>query len=1012
MKTFKTITLVITTGVLLFFLSSCKKDPPKAIPTLSTNEASNITSTTATIGGTISSDGNVVVTARGVCWSTNQSPITTDNKTSDGSGIGSFTSPIAGLTPGGTYYARAFATNSIGTGYGNQIMFTTNSISPAITTNEITQITTGTALGGGIVTSDGGATITAKGICLSTSQNPTILDKKTVDGTGMSAFTSTITEIASNTTYYVRAYATNITGTGYGNQLSFTTKELSTLLDNEQGFPDKKGEIVQIQLNGEQVTCKKIGEKLVYQGDIVIPPTTKGAAIHYESGKWPDNKVFYVINNNLPNQQRVKDAINYFKEKTNLTFIERSTQSNYIEFVFDTSGCWSFIGMIGNRQELGLANWGNKGTVIHEIGHAIGLYHEHSKKGRGAYVIVKTENILDGEAHNFEEKISSINTEGFDFGSIMLYGPNSFSKNGLATITKKNGDSYTVQRSSLSASDLQIINLLYPQKEKLNVTTSVASSINHSSAVSGGSVSVDGAGTVTDKGVCWSTSQNPTIDNNKISNGAGIGSFTSNIVNLTQNTTYYVKAYAINSLDKVFYGNQVSFTTGQLSVATVTTTAATNITTTGATVGGNVTSDGYSTVTEKGIVYSLSQNPTSSDNKLNSGSIGLGAFSINMNGLSANSTYYVRAYAKNSVGYGYGSQVSFTTLPNAANSIVVNSNPSGASIYLNGTNMNAITPHTIVNVNSGNHHIRLYKYGYNEYNKTITLPAGGSVTINADLGNPLPPLPFFTISNPIKNSSLTNNVLTVTGTIVLKSSSGATSAFTPSKAVLTLNGVDQDISVSNGSFSQQVLIKSGENRLRLRANSPNGDTGLSEEIVFYGNFTIPDIQIILRWSNGSSSDNKDVDLHVFDSNNRHTYWMCTSTYSQSSGYSQARANMIPGSNLDFDNTVGFGPETFTLSNSTNTVYSVKVHFYYGYSSSNPTDANIQLILGGAILRTYGPFRFKNSYYDRTYFDDPDCWWNVISFSYYNGVFTIVNAAQSSIIDFNNQLFKKTNRYIK
>lgn len=193
------------------------------LSTVTTTNASSVTSTSASSGGNITADGGASVTARGVCWSTSQNPTITNSKTSDGSGTGSFTSSITGLSPGITYYARAYATNSIGTAYGNQISFTTTVVVPVMTTTTASAVTSSSASSGGNITSDGGASVTARGVCWSTSQNPTIANSKTTNGTGTGSFTSSITGLSPGTTYYVRAYGTNSTGTGYGDQVSFTT---------------------------------------------------------------------------------------------------------------------------------------------------------------------------------------------------------------------------------------------------------------------------------------------------------------------------------------------------------------------------------------------------------------------------------------------------------------------------------------------------------------------------------------------------------------------------------------------------------------------------------------------------------------------------------------------------------------------------------------------------------------------------------------------------------------------
>jgi uncharacterized protein (TIGR02145 family) len=112
----------ILMGIFSILTNSCKKD---VIPVLTTTEVRYITQTTATCGGNITSDGGATVTARGVCWGTNQTPTIVDNKTTDSSGTGSFTSIITGLTANTTYYERAYATNSAGTGYGSVVSFTT-----------------------------------------------------------------------------------------------------------------------------------------------------------------------------------------------------------------------------------------------------------------------------------------------------------------------------------------------------------------------------------------------------------------------------------------------------------------------------------------------------------------------------------------------------------------------------------------------------------------------------------------------------------------------------------------------------------------------------------------------------------------------------------------------------------------------------------------------------------------------------------------------------------------------
>ena len=206
------------------FISACKKTDTVTLPSISTSPVTNITLTTATSGGDISSDGNAAVTARGVCWSTLSNPAISDSKTSDGNGTGQFTSNIAGITSGTLYYVRAYATNSAGTAYGDEVSFTTTLAQLAtLTTSSVTSIGATTAISGGTITDDGGSGITARGVCWSISTNPTIGGSHSSDGTGKGSFSSSLTGLTSGTLYYARAYATNGTGTAYGNEVSFTT---------------------------------------------------------------------------------------------------------------------------------------------------------------------------------------------------------------------------------------------------------------------------------------------------------------------------------------------------------------------------------------------------------------------------------------------------------------------------------------------------------------------------------------------------------------------------------------------------------------------------------------------------------------------------------------------------------------------------------------------------------------------------------------------------------------------
>ena len=196
------------------------------IPTLTTMEVTNITGATATCGGNITDNGGLNVIARGVCWSPSPNPTIADSHTTNGSGNGSFSSSITGLSLSTTYYVRAYATTAAGTAYGYEKIFTTRDGIPTLSTFDVTDIGYTSAMCGGNITDDGGLAVTARGVCWSTLPNPTLADTYTINGTGIGEFTSSITGLNVNTTYYVRAYASNNLFTVYGDEISFTTVEV------------------------------------------------------------------------------------------------------------------------------------------------------------------------------------------------------------------------------------------------------------------------------------------------------------------------------------------------------------------------------------------------------------------------------------------------------------------------------------------------------------------------------------------------------------------------------------------------------------------------------------------------------------------------------------------------------------------------------------------------------------------------------------------------------------------
>jgi Astacin (Peptidase family M12A) len=203
------------------------------------------------------------------------------------------------------------------------------------------------------------------------------------------------------------------------------------------------------------------GEEVEEDGD-----TTRGVFITGQQFRWTNGIVPYEIDPNLPNQKRITDAITHWQEKTSIRFVWRTSSNasqypNYIYFKPE-NGCWSYIGMQGGRQEIGLAEGCSTGSTIHEIGHALGLWHEQSREDRDRNIRIHWENIEDREKHNFDQQITDGDDYGYyDYDSIMHYGTTAFSKNGQPTITTLVPGKTIGQRKTLSDGDIATIQFLY-----------------------------------------------------------------------------------------------------------------------------------------------------------------------------------------------------------------------------------------------------------------------------------------------------------------------------------------------------------------------------------------------------------------------------------------------------------------------------------------------------------------------------------------------------------------------
>ena len=588
------------------------------VPSVVTIPITTITANSAVSGGAISDNGGDEIIEKGICWSTTEQPTIDDAHTSDGSGNGAFVSNMTELSPNTVYYVRAYATNSDGVGYGNELSFTTTASLASLTTKTVTNITPTSASCGGNITNSGGMDITARGVCWSTSHNPSLDDQHSEDGTGIGDFNSNLTGLIANVKYYVRAYATSSYGTSYGNEVEFTTQMGAPTVTTKSvtgitGSSASCGGNV-TNSGGGTITARGVCWSTSQNPTIADNHTTDGTGTgeFTSSITGLDNNVTYYVRAYAANS----NGTSYGEERdfTTQEGLAIVTTNNVTSITATSAICG--------------------GEVTDDGGFSI--------TARGVCWST-SQNPTVTDSHTTDGTGTGTFTSSM---TSLTYNTTYYVR---AYATNNKGTSYGEETTFITS------------KLAPTVTTADVTAVTSNSATSGGNVTSDGGASVTARGVCWSTSQNPTISGNHTTDGNGTGEFTSNLADLTENTTYYVRAYATNSVG-TNYGEQKTFTTTQsTSLPSVATYQVSDVTATTASCGGFVVSDGGSTVTDRGVCWSTSPNPVLNINYMTHDGSGTGEFSSSITGLSPNTTYYVRAYASNSIGTNYGEEKSFTT---------------------------------------------------------------------------------------------------------------------------------------------------------------------------------------------------------------------------------------------------------------------------------------------------------------------------------------------------------------
>lgn len=592
------------------------------LPVVELVDIYEITTISAKINSLIVDDGGQFPTEKGILFSNSPMPVVEYNlKKIDNSDLYFFTSSLNGIASGITYYVRAYAINDAGVAYSNQMSFTTQNIATiaSVSINPVSNVTTGSATFSGIVTDNNGAEVTERGFVWGNTFPPTINHNSIAAGKGDGFYTSNITGLQDDATYYVKAYAINSVGFTYSyNYASFKTDKLQPPTVKTI-YPPLSITSTDALVSGE-VTDEGDGNVSSYGISYSVLSTAYGTTQQGVGSKDYFSSTLPMLMPNMTYYYKAfatNDIGTSYGQIYEFTTAEVQKSLPQVTTMPPTN-----IGISGARLNGRIDDEGNDvvTSTAFKISKNSNMYNSTVYNLSASTNFHK--NVTDLEPNTtYYYRAEAANSIGIGFGDVVSF----------------------------------VTNPITPVAPSVETTGILSIGQNYISV--SGNVSADGGSTVTERGILLSQNSTPTLSDTKLQSGSGIGLFNATIQSLSPNTLYYVRAYAINSAG-VSYGNILSTTTNPIPVVlgSVVTNDVYNINQNWFSIDFTVTDDGGDPNAYGGLVWNTTGSPTL-DNSDNWQSTTPGEISISHDimGLLPNTMYYVRPYVINGAGVSYQS---------------------------------------------------------------------------------------------------------------------------------------------------------------------------------------------------------------------------------------------------------------------------------------------------------------------------------------------------------------------